>query len=141
LRALFTITKNAQICVHHIIYVRKIYVNPHTFSPIVLNRILFAYVLSLHSQKSGGSKTIGSTNDLRRRLLEHNKGEVESTKFRRPFELRYYEAFFKESDARKREHSLKKDGRVLGQLKRRISKSLQWEEGCGGQPRSEISVC
>ncbi|MDE2399606.1 MAG: GIY-YIG nuclease family protein [Patescibacteria group bacterium] len=68
---------------------------------------------------------IGSTNDLKRRLLEHNKGLSMSTKSRKPFELRYYEAYHKEVDARHREGSLKKDGRALGQLKRRIIKSLQ----------------
>ena len=68
---------------------------------------------------------IGSTNDLRRRLSEHNNQEVQSTKSRVPFELRYYEAFYTEIDARKREESLKKDGKALGQLKRRISESLQ----------------
>lgn len=67
---------------------------------------------------------IGSTNDLRRRLSEHNKGEVPSSKARRPFSLRYYEAYCNEEDARLRESSLKKDGKALGQLKRRISKSL-----------------
>jgi putative endonuclease len=66
----------------------------------------------------------GSTNDLRRRLSEHNKGEVSSTKARRPFELRYYEAYSKEIDARHREQSLKKDGRALAQLKLRIKESL-----------------
>lgn len=68
---------------------------------------------------------IGSTDDLRRRLSEHNKGLSKSTKFRRPFELRYYEAFANERDARHREFSLKKDGKALGQLKRRLSESLQ----------------
>ncbi len=68
---------------------------------------------------------IGSTDNLRRRLLEHNSGKVKSTRPRKPFELRYYEAFYKEIDARKREESLKKDGKALGQLKRRISESLQ----------------
>ncbi len=68
---------------------------------------------------------IGSTNDLRRRLAEHNAGESRSTKARAPFQLRYYEAYYIESDARQREFSLKKDGKALGQLKRRISASLQ----------------
>lgn len=67
----------------------------------------------------------GSTNDLRRRLLEHNEGKVLSTKSRRPFTLKYYEAYTNESDARGRESSLKKDGRALAQLKLRINKSLQ----------------
>lgn len=68
---------------------------------------------------------IGSTNDLRRRLSEHNDKKVRSTKSRAPFELRYYESFYKELDASKREFSLKKDGKALGQLKRRISESLK----------------
>lgn len=66
----------------------------------------------------------GSTNDLRRRLLEHNSGQVVSTKSRIPFELRYYEAYSNEVDARSREMSLKKDGKALGQLKKRLAKSL-----------------
>ena len=68
---------------------------------------------------------IGSTNDLKRRLSEHNSGLNRSTKARRPFELRYYESYTSEHDARKREYSLKKDGKALGQLKRRISESLK----------------
>jgi len=68
---------------------------------------------------------VGSTNDLRRRLSEHNSGKVQSTMSRRPLELRYYEAYASESDARKREASLKKDGRALSQLKRRSSESLR----------------
>ncbi|MDO8604635.1 MAG: GIY-YIG nuclease family protein [bacterium] len=60
---------------------------------------------------------IGSTNDLRRRLADHNSGKVQSTMSRRPFEIRYYEAYISESDARKREASLKRDGRALSQLK------------------------
>ena len=68
---------------------------------------------------------IGSTNDLKRRLSEHNDGLNRSTKSRRPFELRYYESYASEKDARKREYSLKKDGKALGQLKRRISESLK----------------
>ena len=68
---------------------------------------------------------IGSTNDLRRRLKDHNTKKVTSTKSRVPFELKYYESFSCEEDARKRESSLKKDGKALAQLKKRISKSLE----------------
>lgn len=68
---------------------------------------------------------IGSTNDLKRRLSEHNSGLNRSTKARRPFEIRYYEACSNEYDARKREYALKKDGKALGQLKKRISESLK----------------
>ena len=81
------------------------------------------YVYFLVSKKDNNIY-FGSTNDLKRRLLEHNSGECFSTKSRRPFELRYYESYVNESDARNRESSLKKDGRSLAQLKLRISKSL-----------------
>ena len=83
------------------------------------------YYLYILKSKKDGNLYIGSTTDLRRRLSEHNDGKVSSTKSRAPFEIRYYEAFHTESDARKRESSLKKDGKALGQLKRRISESLQ----------------
>lgn len=81
------------------------------------------YIYILKSKKDS-KLYIGSTNDLKRRLLEHNKGKVRSTKSRAPFVLKYYEAFSIEDDARHREWSLKKDGNALAQLKRRISKSL-----------------
>ncbi len=83
------------------------------------------YYLYILKSKKDNNIYIGSTNDLRRRLLEHNTGKVLSTKGRRPFELKYYESYFSEDDARNREYSLKKDGRALYQLKIRISKSLQ----------------
>lgn len=81
------------------------------------------YVYILKSKKDN-KLYIGWTKDLKRRVGEHNNGEVFSTKSRRPFELKYYEAFSKESDAKEREFSLKKDGKALAQLKRRITNSL-----------------
>ena len=68
---------------------------------------------------------IGSTNDLRKRFRQHNNGEVFSTKSRRPFELVYYEAYKAESDARKREQSLKLRSRAFAQLKKRIEDSVK----------------
>ena len=68
---------------------------------------------------------IGSTNDLRKRLREHNCGKVFSTKLRKPFEVVYYEAYKAEKDARKREHNLKLRSRAHAQLKKRIEKSLE----------------
>lgn len=82
------------------------------------------YVYVLKSLKDDNIY-FGSTNDLRRRLSDHNTGKVPSTKARYPFELRYYEAYFTEKEARHREASLKKDGRALVQLKKRIADSLQ----------------
>lgn len=73
---------------------------------------------------------IGYTNDLRRRLNEHNIGKNLSTKSRAPFELVYYEAYKSEKDARNREHNLKLRANAFGQLKRRISNSKLYR--CGG---------
>ena len=84
--------------------------------------MFYLYILK---SKKDNNLYFGSTNDLRRRLLDHNTGKVPSTKTRRPFEIRYYEAYFDEETARKRESSLKKDCRALSQLKIRIRKSLQ----------------
>lgn len=83
------------------------------------------YYLYVLKSKKDKYLYVGSTNDLRRRLSEHNSGKVQSTMSRRPFDLRYYEAYLIESDARNREASLKKDGRAWAQLKGRISESLQ----------------
>ena len=74
---------------------------------------------------SDGNHYIGSTNDLKRRRAEHSAGMSRATKGRRPFVLRYYEAYESEEDARRREHALKHNGRVPAQLKKRISASLQ----------------
>ncbi|MBI2268716.1 MAG: GIY-YIG nuclease family protein [Candidatus Blackburnbacteria bacterium] len=49
----------------------------------------------------------GSSNDLKRRFEEHNKGLVYATSRRRPFKLIYYEACLHEYDALAREKYLK----------------------------------
>lgn len=82
------------------------------------------YVYILRSKKDS-QFYIGSTNDLRRRLKEHNEGKVFSTKFRTPFELIYYEAYKIEKDARKRESNLKLRSKAFTQLKKRIIYSIK----------------
>lgn len=85
-------------------------------------RMFYLYVLK---SLKDGKLYFGSTTDLKRRILEHNNKQVPSTKGRVPFQLRYYEAYFTEHNARIREASLKKDGRALAQLKKRISESTK----------------
>lgn len=82
------------------------------------------YVYVLKSEKDGMLYT-GSTNDLKRRFMEHNNGLVNSTKLRKPFELVYYEAYKSEKDARNREQNLKLRANALNQLKRRTKESLK----------------
>ncbi len=67
---------------------------------------------------------IGSTNDLKRRLREHNTGKSFSTSWRGPFELIYYEAYKNLKDAREREKALKLRGNSRKHLINRISRSL-----------------
>lgn len=68
---------------------------------------------------------IGYTNNLRRRLKEHQLGQVEATRHRALFKLLYYEAYISQKDAARREQNLKTFGRALGGLKRRIQESLK----------------
>lgn len=60
------------------------------------------YVYILRSKKDGDFYT-GMTNDLQRRLHEHNGGFVNSTKTRIPFELLYSETFVSREQARTKE--------------------------------------
>jgi len=84
--------------------------------------MFFMYILKSSKDKD---LYIGSTSDLRKRLKEHNSGQVYSTKDRRPFKIAYYEAYAAESEARQREHNLKLHGRARMQLFKRIKESLK----------------
>ena len=67
----------------------------------------------------------GSTGDLKRRILEHARGRVESTKNYLPAELIGYEAYRLKSDAERRENFLKttEGGRLLKQQYKSILKN------------------
>ena len=67
---------------------------------------VFFYTYVLESLKDG-NRYIGYSNNLRRRLEEHEKGLNFSTKFRLPFKLIYYEASLNQNDAKRRERYLK----------------------------------
>ena len=64
------------------------------------------YVYVLLSEKDGKFYT-GSTRNLKKRIKEHENTKVESTKYRLPVKLIYYEACIDEKDARAREKYLK----------------------------------
>jgi putative endonuclease len=80
------------------------------------------YTYVLRSKKDNRLYT-GSSNNLERRLSEHNSGKVSSTKSRGPFELIYYEACMNEQDARAREKYLK-TGMGKRYLKNRLKRFL-----------------
>jgi putative endonuclease len=53
--------------------------------------MFFVYILK---SKKDDNLYVGYTNDLRRRIEEHNLGFNQSTRLRKPFKLIYYEAYF-----------------------------------------------
>jgi len=63
---------------------------------------------------------IGCTEDLRQRILQHNKGSSKATKHSAPWALLYYEAYTSLKLARNREIKLKHHGKGLSELKKRI---------------------
>jgi putative endonuclease len=66
---------------------------------------------------------VGFTKDLKLRFEKHNKGQVVSTKDRRPLKLIYYEACLSQAAASKREKYLKTyHGRMF--LKNRLKSYL-----------------
>lgn len=64
------------------------------------------YVYILFSQKDK-KFYVGSTGDLKQRFSSHKRGEVISTKNRRPFILIHYEYFVSKRDALAREKYFK----------------------------------
>ncbi len=82
----------------------------------------FYYVYVLKSLKDNNWYT-GYASNIKRRIDEHNKGKVFSTKHRKPFELIYYEACRCEEDAIAREKYLK-TGMGKRYLKNRMKKFL-----------------
>ncbi len=68
--------------------------------------IMFSYVYILKSLKDK-KFYIGCTNDLKRRIREHNAGYSFATKTRIPLELVYYEAYPHRKDAEVREQFFK----------------------------------
>ncbi len=80
------------------------------------------YTYVLLSKKDGNFYT-GFTKDLKLRFEKHQKGQVDSTKDRRPLELIYYEACIDQGDATHREKYLKTyHGRMF--IKRRLKSYL-----------------
>lgn len=84
--------------------------------------MFYLYILK---SKKDNEMYIGSTNDLKKRLVLHNSGKIYSTRLRKPFDLIYYEAYRAEKDARRREHNLKLRSRAFAQLIKRIQESLE----------------
>ncbi len=81
------------------------------------------YVYLIKSQKDK-SLYIGYTDDLRRRLLEHNSKQSKYTRNKIPWRLVYYESFSNKQDAIIRERKLKEYKSSYGHLIKRIRNSI-----------------
>jgi len=66
----------------------------------------YYYVYIVRSEKDNKLYT-GFTKNLKKRLLEHEKGYVPSTRDRLPIQLIYWEGCLNQSDATRREKYLK----------------------------------
>lgn len=85
---------------------------------------MFYYVYVLQSAKDKNFY-VGFTNNIRKRISEHNNGKVLSTKERIPLKLIYWEGCISKTDAVKREKYLKT---AWGKryLKNRLGDYLTW---------------
>ncbi len=80
----------------------------------------FYYTYILRSKKDG-KNYLGYTQNLKLRFEQHQNGNVESTKHRKPLQLIYIEACLNKEDALKREKYLKTHyGKMY--LKNRLAK-------------------
>jgi len=66
--------------------------------------MFYTYVLI---SKKDNKQYVGYTKNLKLRFEQHQEGLVDSTKFRRPLDLIYYESCLDEKDAIKREKYFK----------------------------------
>ena len=80
------------------------------------------YVYVPGSIKTGGVY-VGCTGNLDRRISEHTRGEVFTTKKILPVELVYFEAYRSKQYAEQREKSLKHHGNGLAKIKARIGRA------------------
>lgn len=83
--------------------------------------MFYTYILLCQDSKNNRRKFyVGSTEDLKERILDHNTKSVETTKSFDKIDLVYYEACLNKADARKRELQLK-TGFGRGYIKRRLA--------------------
>lgn len=79
--------------------------------------MFYFYILK---SKLKNSLYLGSTDNLKRRFNEHNKGLCKSTKSKKPWRLVYYEAYDSLKKARFREWKVKNSAHEYRKIKERI---------------------
>lgn len=84
-----------------------------------------AHFVYLLKSKKNDKFYVGYTTHLKKRLAQHNAGNVLSTKGHIPYEMVYFEGFANKTDALIREKKLKHHGQGLRRLKDRLTHTLQ----------------
>ena len=92
----------------------------------------YLYVLVNLDKKSFRKFYVGVTDDLMKRVAEHNDGQSNYTSKFGPWKLVYYEAYLSATDAGRRERQLKHHGKGFQELKKRLSYSIQHLLGSQG---------
>ncbi|MFA6350304.1 MAG: GIY-YIG nuclease family protein [Candidatus Omnitrophota bacterium] len=87
------------------------------------------YYVYLLKSKLVSKFYIGCTNNLQRRLIEHNEGKVFTTKRMLPLELVYFEGYKSKDSAYIREKSLKMSGNSISKIKTRITLQTKGRAG------------
>ena len=82
------------------------------------------YYVYLLQSRQNKSLYIGCTNNIVRRIKEHNDGAEYHTKKYLPWKLIYFEGYRSKADAYSREKSLKLHAQGLRRLKERLRDSL-----------------
>lgn len=82
------------------------------------------YVYLLKSLKDS-KYYIGQTDNIEKRLKEHNSGKVKSTKDRKPFKLIGYETYKDRDRARYREYKLKRHSGRKNNFIRELVKRME----------------
>ncbi len=100
------------------------------------------YYVYILKNKLDNKVYIGYTNNLVKRISEHNSGKSIYTKRSNVWSLVYFEGYTSRYDASYREQQLKAYGKTYSNLKRRIWRSLQWLKGAGQKSRTcGMSYC
>lgn len=77
---------------------------------------------------------VGFTNDIERRVMEHNSGKLKFTRIYKPWEVVYLEEFYSKAEARKREKYFKS---AAG---RRLIRKILEENKCPGSSVDRAAV-
>jgi putative endonuclease len=90
---------------------------------------MFQILYVLQSKVSGGFY-VGYTENIKRRLKEHNSGLNQSTKSKKPWKLIFFEGYLNKKDAQRREKYLK-TSQGMRLLKRMLKEYLYNELEAG----------